>query len=942
MLRDGQELHIQPKALGVLWALVQRAGEVVSRDELLDAVWPMQDVGEATLTFQIKALRMLLGDDARKPRYIGTVHRIGYRFLAPVRADWAPHVNRQQMVQEKIFVGRTDELERVRSALKCASAGSTQFVFVTGDAGIGKSRFVAKFLEEAVKAPAELLIGKGGGTERKGAVEPFAPIIECLEDLMRTAHSSLVLDTLQGIAPSWLQNLSSMLDEASLSDLRKRTAGVKRTQMLHELATALETLGQNSPVILVLEDLQWSDPSTIDALRFLAEQTPSARLLVLCTFRPGMVQRDDHPVRNLQADLLSAHTAQAVALELFSRAESQAYIERALAKEAIGSGTIERLSALTVGHPLFLAHVIHNLSVSEEFEHALQEDEKRIPARLQDFLAFEIEKMAPSMRLTLEAAAAAGMDFSSAGLAAMIGNDPVEIEGRCKDLIAAHPFITEQRVAIWPDGTASGTYKFRHALYRSSFLRRISAERRVQIHRRLAERLEQAYGSRTQAIAGQLFEHFQQGGCAEQAVRYGMIAARQAFAKSGDREARLLIDGCLPLLESLPEGRERSWAALALAILQANIAFVGGGYGTEMVQQHLVAMGALVEQVDDPALQVEALALLWLSAYFRSDNAQARAWADRMLALGEERSDPATQCMGLAWLGNVLQIEGAQREAARVSQMAVDLAEAHDFDIWTSTNAEPGCAAGTSLALSQWEMGLVDQALESGLATITRAERLENPYMLCATRGMTLPTVRLYRREFDLIVREAPEVLELCLQFGHMEGFGWMTKSLAIARAMLGEFDEGLAILRATMDAQRAAGSIIAVSVDCAFEAEICLAAGRLDEAGQALDSAYKAIEASNERRWEPEIWRLKGQWLAATGGDRSGIESSFAEATRTAQAIGALSFELRTAMARVRFQAACGDGSVARRGLETVLSRFSEGFSTQDLRDAQALMADI
>lgn len=215
--RGEEERVLRPKTLAVLHYLVQQAGQVVSKDELLSAVWPEVIVSEAVLTVCINELRQALADDSRHPRFIATVHRRGYRFIAPLRS--APPVASAKLQgpstlplqvsslqpQASIVVGREAELEQLQQWWELARSGQRQVVFIAGEPGIGKTTLVDCFLARISQARAhahEFWIGRGQCVEQYGEGEAYLPVLEALGQLCRGPEGQPVREVLHRYAPT--------------------------------------------------------------------------------------------------------------------------------------------------------------------------------------------------------------------------------------------------------------------------------------------------------------------------------------------------------------------------------------------------------------------------------------------------------------------------------------------------------------------------------------------------------------------------------------------------------------------------------------------------------------------------------------------------------------------------------------------------------------------
>ena len=324
--RGADVLPLHPKSFAVLCCLVTQAGQLVTKDALLAAVWPETAVSEAVLTVAIRQLRQVLGDRARTPRLIETVHGRGYRFIAPVAVAEPSAVRpptagtshlpqRATFSRSELFVGREDELAQLHQWFTMALEGTRQVVCITGAAGIGKTALVDTFVAQ-VSAMEALWVGHGQCLEPYGPGEPYLPVLEALGRLCRGAEGAPCLAVLRQYAPSWLVQMPALLPPADRAALQQTTAGVTQPRMLRELTEALDRLTAERPLLLILEDLQWSDVSTLEWLTAVARRRDPARLLILGTYRPVDAIVRAHPIRTVMMDLKQHQQAHRAAARL--------------------------------------------------------------------------------------------------------------------------------------------------------------------------------------------------------------------------------------------------------------------------------------------------------------------------------------------------------------------------------------------------------------------------------------------------------------------------------------------------------------------------------------------------------------------------------------------------------------------------------------------------
>lgn len=264
--RKDSEVKLSPRAAAVLHLLVERAQGLVTKQELFDRVWGGMAVGDDALTSCIQELRRALGDDARSPHVIETRHRRGYRLLMPAtsiayRSNAAEPARLSAQAPPRL-VGRTAELEELARTFEHARSGGRQLLFITGEPGIGKSSLADAFLDQ-LRTAHVVKIAHGQCLDHHGVSEPYLPLIEALTRLATGQDGSAVKHILWTQAPSWLAQMPSLWAPSQRSVLEARGSAT-RERMMRELAFAVETIALDVPLLLKLEDIHWSDASTLD------------------------------------------------------------------------------------------------------------------------------------------------------------------------------------------------------------------------------------------------------------------------------------------------------------------------------------------------------------------------------------------------------------------------------------------------------------------------------------------------------------------------------------------------------------------------------------------------------------------------------------------------------------------------------------------------------
>ena len=369
--RGDIRLALRPTPFAILQYFIEHPGQLVTKEELLGAVWADTRVSAAVLKGYIQQIRKALGDDARAPRFIETVQRRGYRFIAPLTTV-QPSLRlvspgRQPLPltpQSATPVGRETELAQLQAWFEVARSGQRQIVFVSGEPGIGKTTLVEAFLERIDSIDGQRQrIARGQCVESYGPGEAYLPILEALGRLGRAGEheqDGSILAVLDRYAPTWLVQMPWLVDEARLADLQRKTHGTTQARMLREMAEAVEAMTTATPLLLVIEDLHWSDHATLDLIARLAQRPEPARLLLIATYRSTAIQTRGHPVQSLTQELQLHNRCQSLSLPFLTAEAVETYLAQrfpGIPSRTLGRAFYQR----TEGNPLFLVSLANDL-----------------------------------------------------------------------------------------------------------------------------------------------------------------------------------------------------------------------------------------------------------------------------------------------------------------------------------------------------------------------------------------------------------------------------------------------------------------------------------------------------------------------------------------------------------------------------------------------------
>jgi predicted ATPase len=966
-------------------------------------------VGEDALVFQIQTLRQALADNARRPRYIETAHRVGYRFIGKVVSCQSLVVGQQKpspplqlATRDRQLatplIGRETELQQLHSWLEKSLSGERQVIFLTGEPGIGKTALVEAFLqslESRVRRlesedqklslaevrtldprhqtlDAHLWIGRGQCIEHFGAGEAYLPVLAALGQLGQEPGGERLVALLDRYAPTWLVQMPALLGPANLDALQRKTLGATRERMLREMAEALEALSTEQPLALVLEDLHWSDYSTLELLSFLAWRRQPARLLVLGTYRPVEVIVREHPLKVVEQELYLHGQCEELALGFLTEDDVAQYLSVRFSASQLPVDLAGAIHQRTDGNPLFMVNVVNDLiargTVRQidgrwEFQAATAAVEVGLPESIHQLIEQQIERLSLEDQRVLEIASAAGTEFSAAAVAAALGDELGAVETRCAGLARRGQFLRATGTSEWPDGTIAARYGFLHALYREVMYERVTAGRRVQLHYRIGEREEQAYGERASEIAAELAVHFERGRDYRRTVQYLEQAAARASQRLVYVEAISHLTRGLELLKTLPDTPDRARQELTLQIALGAPLQLTKGYASPEVEATYTRARELCCQVGDTSQLFSILLGLGRLYLARRQFQTAHELREQILALAQHLHDPGLLVRAYTMLAQTSYQFGEFVQAREHAEQAIALYDPQQHRSHVFLYGNDARVAGLSFASGAlWYLGYPGQALQRSQAALAWAQELAHPFSV--TGALTVTTILHQRRREEQAVQEHAEVaMTLSTEHGFSSYLAVATLLRGWALAEQGQAEEGIAQMRQGLAAHRATGAKLWQRYFLALLAEAYGKAGQLEEGLTLLAEALAIVDSTEERVYEAELYRLYGELTLHQGSQKSKgksqkskitdprpltpdpqgeAETCFLKAIEIAREQQAKSLELRATLSLARLWQHQSKQKKAHKILKKLYDWFTEGFDTKDLQEAKALLEDL
>jgi class 3 adenylate cyclase/tetratricopeptide (TPR) repeat protein/predicted Ser/Thr protein kinase len=840
-----------------------------------------------------------------------------YELGSPVAAadreggPWLPLVNREA---ELLILG---------DRFRLARSGSGQAVLIAGEAGIGKSRLVRALSEQLAAAAPTWLVAHGSAF---GQNTPLAPIISLLEGTIFAPGGGgeipdeKKLDRLEevlaeyglpreGNAPLLGALLSLATAERYPSLVLSPEARRKRT-----LAAILALLGaraaEQAPMVLVIEDLHWIDPSTLEFLDLLLRELPVLPLLLVATFRPEFTAPWPHRTSVTQLSLgglSETHTAQ--------------LIDRVAEGKRLPSDVHRQIVLRTDGIPLFIEELTKTLLETD----APLREPAGIPFTLDGSLLARLDRLGDAKNVA-QLAAVLGRTFSLELLEAFSRIKGAALQNALGRLVQAD--VLHRR------GPAQGArYIFKHALIQDAAYLSLLASDRLQLHRRLARLLQEEFPAVAEPEL--MAHHCEHGGLAVEAVDYLQQAGLRAMQRSAHLEALSHLNRALDLLFALPATHERVMKELALRSMVAPALNSTKGWGASEVAVNSGRLVAICRELGDKSLLIPSLYGLWAHHVLKGDRRPANEHADEIARLA---ATPVQRFVGFSARVITTFYSACFAETLALAEQAAALYEPNLLPEFTQAFGEESSLLSHVYELwVLWILGRPDAAVRKRDALLATVEALRSPFQL----GFALLFEMILWHELRdservdqvagrLIRLSSEQEFPLLCALAHC-GQGW-------AACRHGNLEAGTAQIRTGLDLHWATGARLPRGYWISYLIEAHLATGRLAEGLAAVRAALVQSETQLDVFFDAELLRLQGELLRASG-ETGAAETSLRQALGTAKAQGALAFELRAAASLARLLAEQGREDEALPPLAAAYQAHTEGLGTRDLVEARELL---
>jgi len=854
-------------------------------------------------------------------------------------------------------VGRERERREVEDAFEAASKGAWTLLCVTGEPGIGKTTLVEEFLDGLRARGKPAWIGRGRCSERLAGSDALLPVLEGLESLLRGPSGDQAARLLNRFAPTWYRHAAPSLGEITGREPTERAEAASQERMKRELHAFFEELCRVRPFVLFLDDMHWSDVSTCDLLSYLSAKGRDLPALVVATYRPVELLAAKHAFQPLKLQLQSRGACREVALEFLGREDVERLLALRFPDHRFQGELAQLIHAKTDGNPLFVADMLRYLRdrgalAQREGAWVLtrptSELERELPDSMRSMIQVEIDRLSEHDHKLLLAASVQGVEFDSAVLAKALAREPVEVEERLQELETGSPLTHVAGEHELPDRTVTLRCRFIHAFYQDALYRSLVPSRRAALSAAVAQAIVSFGGDKVPAQAARLGFLFESAREFPSAGLFFLRASRHAARIFAYPEAASLAGRGLGAVEAVPDSEERAKLELPLSIALGISLMATKGYAHPDVGRTHERARQLCLRLGDQRRLAWVLMALWSFYVNGARLKEALEVAHAIRSRGEASPDPAVRLQSLQAVGATLLWMGRFAEARGLLERSLEGSDPRHQPSYPTGVVDPSVFCLVVLSRLLALTGHLDQALTRAREAVERAQGLAHSHSL-AYAMFFLSYVHQGRGEAAAARQQAEVAMALSRELGLLQILEWGHVVHGWALIAQGTVAEGVAELRKSLNAQQEFHSQIERPYWLTVLAQGLSRQGEHDEALAKTAEALAIVESSEERGYEPEIHRTRGEVLLARAGRAdaeraaegyAGARASFERALELARASGARSLELHAAKSLFRLGQALDDVGPARGVLAEVVAGFAEGAETPYLAQAREMLA--
>jgi class 3 adenylate cyclase/predicted ATPase len=858
------------------------------------------------------------------------------------------------------LVGREQEVGLLLERWARAKQGEGQGVLLSGEPGIGKSRLVQELKERVVSEGSARIEFRCSPYYQNSALYPVIEHLQRLLQFAREDSPTVKLEKLQHTLSHYrfpqadtvplLAALLSLPHPESYPPISMSPQKQKEKTQAALVAWLVEE-AERAAVYLAWEDLHWADPSSVELIGLLIDQTSTTRILMLLTYRPEFTP-----------PWVSRAYLTPLTLPRLPRTQGASMVEKITSGKALPPEVVQQIVAKTDGVPLFVEELTKMVLESGLYVGARGQWKGQaegaplpplgIPSTLHDALMARLDRLGPTKEIA-QLGATLGREFSYELLHAVSPLDEAALQQGLRQLVEAE--LLYQR-SLPPQAT----YLFKHALIQDTAYQSLLKSTRQQYHRQIAQVLTDRFRETVETQPELVAQHYTEAGLREHALPHWQRAGEQATQRSAYVEAVAHLTKGLELLKTLAETPKRVQQELTLQLALNGTLILVKGFTAPEVEKTVLRARELCQQLGETPQLFPVLLRLYSFYQNRGELQTTREVAEQLIQLAQSVQDRFLLSTAHAALEGTLYWLGELTSARTHLEQAIALYDPQQHPRHTAGLADPRVQGLYYASVTLWHLGYPDQALKRSHEAVAVAAGLSLPFSLAQALGFAA-SFHSFRREWQIAREQAEAVMTLSTEQGFPFWLAQGTIVRGMALAEQGQVEEGIAQMQQGLAAFRAMGAELVRISHLPRLATAYAKAGQVEEGLRVVAEALAAVDQTGARVSEAELYRLKGQLTlqkfqvssakfqvtnpqhsAPSTQAEAEAEACFFKAIEIARKQQARSLELRAVMSLSRRWQSQGKKDEARRMLAEIYNWFTEGFDTKDLQEAKKLLEEL
>ena len=836
-------------------------------------------------------------------------------------------------------IGRDKEIDFLLQRQRQAWKGEGQIVLISGEPGIGKSRIAAAVSERIAGEPHLRLRYQCSPYHINSALRPFISQLERAAGFKAddTAEERLSkIEALLALSASRVRTVAPLF--ASLLSIpsgdRYPPLGLSPAQQRRRTLAALldqfERLAHQQPILLVFEDVHWTDATSLELLDLTVGRMRQLPVLALITSRP-----------EFEPPWVGRPNATTLALGRLDRDDVETMVGRMTGGYPLPAEVMKQIVAKTDGNPLFVEELTKTVLEAEilikdagGYRLAGPLPALAIPTTLQDLLMARLDRLAPVREIS-QIGAVIGREFSYALIRAVVGRDE-------RALRQALDQLEEAELVFRRGDPPEAKYTFKHALVRDAAYESLLKSRRQQLHSQLAKVLAEKFPDIVASQPEIMAHHFTEAGLVEPAIDYWLKAGQQAMRRSANAEALNHVARGLQLLSEIENPHQRNKFELLLQISLGNSLRATKGWSVDDVKHAYTRALHLCKNSGFDEHTLSAVFGLWTWNFVHGALREALSLADHLVRTAGNMDDPVCKVLAYEALGFALFARGNFPASHAALERSLSLCEDGKAAVYLDLSAQdPRVHVRLYDGMALCLLGYPERALRICADACRYAESSQHPFSEAMARTISL-RIHQFRGEATIVAEQANTAIALCEEheFVHYLALALILRGWAVAQQ--GEFEKGLVEIQQGLDKARAAGALLFESYALGLLADACIMNKRYEQALTFLEQAeFRLDQGNSERFYAAEIYRLFGEAYLRSDRTLDLAEVYFNKGLTVAREQTAKLFELRLFLSIYDFHQQRQSAENYRPQLEKIYRSFNEGFDTMDLLKAKARLTN-